>query len=276
MKTIKYRSTGPDVSLLEEILYELGYTDIVINSFFNLDTDSAVKDFQKRHDLIIDGIVGPKTWAKLLKQQASFLMGDKFLSEEDLIDFSKQHNLEMACIKAVNEVESLGRGFLLDGRPKILFEGHIFWKELVKRGVTPERFVNEHTQNILYEKFSKSYYLGGVREYHRLDEAAGLSEDPRFREAAYSSCSWGAFQIMGFHATSIGYSSVEHFAASMYVHEREHLRAFGRFLNYQHLIPYLRAHDWLGFSKRYNGGAAQKYKYDIKLKNAYKRYAVNR
>ena len=130
MKTLKYRSRGNEVYTLEELLLELGY-QVVVSNFFGKDTDVAVKDFQSKNNLVVDGVVGPKTWSKLIeKQQQLTLFNDKFLSEKDLQDFATKFNLELAAVKAVNEIESSGKGFLIDGRPRILFEGHIFWKQL--------------------------------------------------------------------------------------------------------------------------------------------------
>ena len=34
---------------------------------FGAETLRAVKEFQKKHDLVVDGIVGPKTWKALME-----------------------------------------------------------------------------------------------------------------------------------------------------------------------------------------------------------------
>lgn len=126
MKTLKYRSNSQDVYLLEEVLVSLGY-NIHVSTYFGKDTHEAIMDFQKNNNLVIDGICGPKTWSKIIEVQSLLTsFNDKYLSEQDLIDFAAKYNLELAAVKAVNEVESNGKGFLLDGRPRILFEGHIF------------------------------------------------------------------------------------------------------------------------------------------------------
>jgi len=54
------------------------------------------------------------------------------------------------------------------GRPVILFEGHIFWRELKKQGLDPEKYVAGN-ENILYPKWEKGHYYGGIREYERLE-----------------------------------------------------------------------------------------------------------
>ena len=55
------------------------------------------------------------------------------------------------------------------GRPIILFEGHIFWRELKKRGLDPEKYVAGN-ENILYSSWRREHYYGGIREYERLDK----------------------------------------------------------------------------------------------------------
>jgi hypothetical protein len=277
MKTLKYKSRGSSVHLLEEVLVKLGY-DVYVSNYFGKDTDKAVRDFQLKNNLIVDGKVGPKTWSKLIeKEQQLISFNDKFLSEQDLIDFADNNNLELATVKAVNEVESRGKGFLIHGRPVILFEGHVFWRELKKRGLDPNDFLAERYENVLYEKWTRKYYLGGAKEYTRLEKAAGMSDLPAVHDAAYSSASWGAFQIMGFHYKKLGYASVDHFVSEMYEHEREHLNAFGKFIRInsfggKQLIDWLKEQNWAKFAHGYNGSGYKKNKYDIKLQQAYEKY----
>ncbi len=277
MKTIRYRSRGQEVHMLEEILVKLGY-DVYVSTYFGKDTHEAVMDFQLKNKLVVDGIVGLKTWSKLIEsEQQLIVFNDKLLSEQDLKDFATQLDLELAAVKAVNEVESSGKGFLVHGRPRILFEGHIFWRELKKRGVNPEEFVTTRTKDVLYSRWTKTHYKGGAGEYTRLEKAAGMSDDAAFHEAAYASASWGAFQIMGFHYEFLGYASVDHFVSEMYEHEREHLKAFGKFIertNFRNkpLLQWLKEQNWAKFAEGYNGSGYRSNRYDEKLKKAYDRY----
>lgn len=274
MKTLSYRSRASEVFLLEEILTRLGY-QVVVSNYFGLDTHKAVLDFQQKNGLVVDGKVGVKTWSKLLEADNDPLeFNHKILSEQDLVDFARQYNLEVPAVKAVNEVESSGKGFLVDGRPKILFEGHVFWRELKKRNINPEDLLNDESKDVLYSTWTKNHYLGGTGEYLRLERAAALSPSKEVREAAYSAASWGAFQIMGYHYRSLGYESIETFVSKMKDHEREHLRAFGKFLDVNNLIRHLINKDWTKFAKGYNGISYKVNKYDEKLKAAYERYLV--
>jgi N-acetylmuramidase/Putative peptidoglycan binding domain len=273
MKTLKYNNKAPEVITLCEMLNTLGY-NLVVSDSFTVQVDQAVKDFQSKNNLVVDGIVGMKTWSKLFERNSQFTShNDKLLSEQDLIEFSNLYNLELATIKAVNEVESSGKGFLLSGKPKILFEGHVFWRELKKRGINPSQYFNPNTQDILYETWTKKFYLGGEGEYNRLQKAINLNPSQEFQDAANSSASWGAFQIMGFHAIPLGYNSIDDFVQKMYINEREHLIAFGRFLEVNHLIIHLQNKNWAEFALRYNGAGYQVNKYDEKLANAYAKYS---
>lgn len=273
MKTLKYRANAPEVYTLCELLFKIGYPIIISNSF-TLEIDAAVKDFQKKNSLVMDGIVGMKTWQILLDQSKKiFNNNDLFLSESDLQDFAKQYQVELAAVKAINEVESSGKGFLLNGKPKILFEGHIFWKQLQKRGINPEQLLTAQNKNVLYSKWTKSFYKGGIQEYERLEQAIAIKTDPKVKEAALASASWGSFQIMGFHALILGYSSVQNFVDQMNLHEREHLKAFGKFLDVNNILPHLRNKNWEKVAEKYNGTGYKSNKYDEKLAKAYRKYA---
>lgn len=196
-------------------------------------------------------------------------MSDTKLTEQDYIDVSKQYDIEVAAIKAVVKVETGGRGgFFAPGKPAILFEGHIFWKQLKKHGIEPETVANTMNQDILYSTASRSHYAGGMKEYNRLERAEKIN-----KEAALESASWGLFQIMGFHWKSLGYNSVEEFVDFMSKDEKNQLLVFCKFITVNHLDKYLRTKNWAAFAKGYNGPGYKTYSYDTKLANYYKQYS---
>jgi peptidoglycan hydrolase-like protein with peptidoglycan-binding domain len=55
---------GEDVLRLQQALQTGGF-GIRATGSFDADTEAAVKSFQERNDLAIDGIVGPMTWEAL-------------------------------------------------------------------------------------------------------------------------------------------------------------------------------------------------------------------
>jgi peptidoglycan/xylan/chitin deacetylase (PgdA/CDA1 family)/lysozyme family protein len=66
-KTLRRGSTGSEVKELQEILIKLGYAPGPIDGRFGPSTEKAVKAFQANNNLVVDGIVGPKTWAAIDK-----------------------------------------------------------------------------------------------------------------------------------------------------------------------------------------------------------------
>jgi len=59
-------SAGPAVRLLQQSLAKRGISPGPIDGLFGPKTATAVRSFQRRAGLEVDGQVGPKTWAKLL------------------------------------------------------------------------------------------------------------------------------------------------------------------------------------------------------------------
>ncbi len=181
----------------------------------------------------------------------------KTLEDYDFETAAYSLDCDVAAIKAVAEVESRGAGFLDDGRAKILFEGHIFYR------YTKGAYKDSHP-TICYLPWTKKYYLGGAKEYERLAEAEKLN-----RTAARMSASYGKFQIMGFNFTACGYTSVDEFYDAMQKDEQEHLNAFCEYLKHFNLDAALRKHRWKDFAKGYNGPDYWKNNYDKKLEQAY-------
>lgn len=66
LPTLRQGADGADVRTLQGLLHARGYTASKVDGDFGPKTETSVKRFQAKHDLDVDGIVGPKTWAKLL------------------------------------------------------------------------------------------------------------------------------------------------------------------------------------------------------------------
>ena len=101
----------------------------------------------------------------------------KRLTDEDFNQISQMLNCEPAALKAVQQVEIDGRaGFFAPGKPTILFEGHIFWNQLRRKGLNPENYVKGN-ETILYSRWTKIYYRGGLSEYVRLKQARKIDRE---------------------------------------------------------------------------------------------------
>lgn len=181
------------------------------------------------------------------------------LDDADIARAAADLGCEVAAVRAVLAVEAGGSGFLADGRPKILFEAHLFSRETGRRFDASNPRVSSPTWNRLL-------YAGGAGEYPRLAEAAALD-----RKAALRSASWGLFQIIGSNHARCGYPTVDAFVVAMCDDEANHLQAFIAFCRAGALDKHLRSHDWAAFARGYNGPSYAANRYDTKLAAAYDR-----
>lgn len=188
------------------------------------------------------------------------------ITEEQYREIADSLEIEVAVIKAVDEVESKGSGFLETGEPKILFEPHIFWKELKKVGKDPKSYQALY-KNVLYEKWGEQPYGKYSEQHARLQKASKIH-----REAALKSASWGRFQILAQNYKECGKDSVQEFINDIYKDEYHHLKLFAEFVRNTGLLKYLKTKNWEDFSRGYNGPLYKNNKYDIKLRKAYNKW----
>jgi len=163
-------------------------------------------------------------------------------------------------IHAVLDVETRGGGFDSKGRPKMLFEPHIFYREL--SGKERDQAV---AQGLAYRKWGERRYPRD--SYPRLEQAMKINVN-----AALRSASWGLGQIMGFNHKLAGYRSAREMVLDFLDDEDKHLEAMVEFIVATGLDDELRNHDWRGFARGYNGAGYAKHGYHLKLARAYAKW----
>ena len=192
-------------------------------------------------------------------------------SRDEPVDYTaaaERIGCDVATILAVAKVEAPKGGFLKNGDCRILFEGHIFHK------YTRAKY-SASNPTLSYPAWTKKHYARGADdeergrgEWRRLEAAMKLD-----RQAALMSASWGKFQIMGFNYPLCGFKSLETFIAAMQTSEHRHLMAFVEYVTSVFLDDELRARDWAGFARKYNGPLYQINAYDTKLARAYAHFS---
>lgn len=165
-------------------------------------------------------------------------------------------------IHAILDVESRGRGFDDQGRVIMLFEPHIFYKELRREPTKRNRAVR---QGLAYKRWGTTRYPKD--SYPRLLKAIKID-----REAAIRSCSWGLGQIMGFNHGMVGYGSAEAMVKAFAADEDNHLEAIVDFIVKAGLDDEIRRHDWAGFARGYNGPGYKKHNYHGRLAHRYRKW----
>ena len=164
-------------------------------------------------------------------------------------------------LHAIIEVETSGGGFDKQGRPRMLFEPHVFYRML--EGKKREHAV---AQGLAYPKWGTKPYPHD--SYPRLEKAMAIDQS-----AALQSCSWGLGQIMGSHFKMLGYASPQAMVKHFMEDEEYHLAAMVKFIEVNNIDDDLRRHDWAAVAIVYNGSGYAKNKYDTKLRDAYARWA---
>ncbi len=221
------------------------------------------------------------------------------LTIENFKSAAAKLGVDVASVRAVASVESNGKGLFQDGRPAILFERHIFYRELLQKRTAEERNrIKLENPTVIGDKLnamiasgnravkiameqlvmskpsicnpSAGGYVGGMKEYDRLEKAKVIDS-----EAAHRSCSWGAFQVMGFHAEMLGFQNVFEMVEKAQT-EAGQLEIFILFIEKNpSLLKALRMKNWALFAQLYNGPAYKKNQYDLKMASAYNTYAKN-
>ena len=180
------------------------------------------------------------------------------LTDGDVSTIAGYLGCEIAAVRAVLQIEAAGKGFDSKGRPKMLFEPHIFWREL---GPSPARD-RAASAGLAYAKWKPGAYPKD--SYPRLEQAMAISKHNALRSA-----SWGLGQVMGFNHEAAGFGDVVSFVEAMKHSEGAGLYAMARFIVSKSLQRHLRAKNWSSFAKGYNGSSYAQHGYHTKLANAY-------
>jgi len=183
------------------------------------------------------------------------------------LDYQRAANnlgLTLPHIKAFAEVESNGNGFLPTGEVKILFERHVFYKQLVTNRGKAFADTVAKTDPDICNKTAGGY--GKYSEQHpKLQRAVAID-----RNSALESCSWGAFQIMGYHWKTVALANVQEFVNLNYS-DAGQLKCLVLFLKANpSIVTALKNKAWSTVARLYNGPAQKNY--DTRLRDAYAKF----
>lgn len=163
-----------------------------------------------------------------------------------------RHNWPIANLRAVMEVESRNSGFDQKKRPRILFERHVFFRDL--QNLSQRR--DAVAKGLAYEKWgTKPYPKTSDGNYALLSAAIEINE-----EAAYRAISMGMGQVLGENYQAAGFSSAKAMFEDALGSEAAQLDQMINFIYAKHLDDDLREKNWKNFARIYNGtGQIEKY-----------------
>lgn len=152
--TLKSGSRGSDVTYLQQRLTTKGYGVGSIDGIFGNKTLEAVKAFQAENNLVVDGIVGAKTWAALEGKTFS-----------DVYEYSLKRDGEQYISKNFKVKEFKCK----DGSDKILIDVDFV---LEKLQLIRDHFGAPVTINSAYRTESYNTKIGGAKSsYHMKGQA---------------------------------------------------------------------------------------------------------
>ena len=204
----------------------------------------------KGQPIAVDGKAGPATRAAIVAAFSNLQAAA--VSLDQVTSFAARLGCSVRQLQAVAVVESGGAGFDHLGRPRILFERHIFWR------LTAGRYGHTVYSDPSYGGYS-------VDSWDKLGRAGGADPD-----AAFASASWGRFQVLGTYWHDFGYASPIDLAYSTVESEANHYELLCRYIEHFGLQDELRElssnpADCRAFAKAYNGAAYDRNRYDVKL-----------
>lgn len=182
---------------------------------------------------------------------ADFVGAARPIISYDVASMANMYQVELPALRAVMAVESRNSGFDNKRRPVILFEPHVFYRNLVG-----EQRTRACQLGLAYQKWgSEPYPRSSDGNYRRLANAILINE-----EAAYRSISMGMGQVLGENFRACGCTSAKQMFELCMEGEALQLKMMLEFIKSNHLIHYLNDHDWEKFASHYNGtGQVPKY-----------------
>lgn len=198
----------------------------------------------------------------------------KRIEDIDLPRIGKEIGVGEDEIHAVLEVESAGSGFDAQGRPKILFEPHVFYRCLAA-GAKRDEAVR---QGLAYPSWRRGQYPKD--SYPRLHAAIKIDET-----AALKAASWGLGQILGENHKAAGYATPQAMVLEFMSDEDNHLEAMIRFMKSAGIAKALKAihdkaargetitaTDWVPVARPYNGAGYATHNYHGRLAVAHAKW----
>lgn len=190
----------------------------------------------------------------------------------EIVKIAAANNIEPPALLAVAEVESAGVPFEpADGKtPRLLFERHVFYRELDKRA--PGKLQAAIAAGLAIPKWDKStQYQDQGTSAGRLRLVAKAKKIDE--ECAVRAASWGVGQTMGFLAEELGYQSgVDMLGQMVDGGIPAQVDCMVKEIVRKKLDKKLAAHDWAGFALGYNGQGYRANRYDTKMAAAYDKW----
>lgn len=185
------------------------------------------------------------------------------LTDADFRKVADELGVEVAAIKAVVSIEAGHnmQGFWAPGVPVINFDQAMYSRYRAKASSKAGAKGEEVPAGLT------GYAL---KEWTQLINARKVNA-----QGANMGTFWGMFQIGGFNYKLCGCASVDEMVKLMAYSELEQLELFATFITNAGMLNDLKAKNWAGFARKYNGASYAKRGYHTKMAAAYRKFAAS-
>lgn len=169
------------------------------------------------------------------------------INDNDYEIAAKELGIEKEVLMAIASQESKHASFKAVKQATILFERHKMYRLLIKKGNTKASVdaLSKRYPSIVNED---SGGHNDMTSYDKLKTAKSIDYD-----CAVQSCSWGKFQVMGFHYANL-YSSPRELEKAMNMCELQQFKYFVLYLKKTNgMVNALKSKNWEEIATLYNG-----------------------
>ena len=174
---ISYGSKGSDVTELQKLLNQNGYT-LDEDGKFGPKTQAAVKDYQKKNNLAVDGIVGNNTWGALTKAStpsATTPSGSTTSATTPAQDTGFKYGQYQAS-DTVKQAEQLLQQQLAQKPGAYQSQWQDQLNEVLQKILNREEFSYDLNGDALYQQYKDQYTTQGkMASMDTMGQAAGLT-----------------------------------------------------------------------------------------------------
>ena len=159
-KQVGYGSQGNDVKTLQEMLNSNGY-QLDVDGIFGNKTLSAVKDYQKKNNLAVDGIVGTNTWGTLTRAGTSGTTATTSQPAAPAATTGGSQNTASQGGDAVTQAQAMIQQQLVQTPGAYQSQWQAQLDEMMQKILNREKFSYDLNGDALYQQYKDQYVQQG-------------------------------------------------------------------------------------------------------------------
>lgn len=185
------------------------------------------------------------------------------LTNENYKWIADELGCEPEMVIAVSKVECKREPFDEDGFPAILFEKHVFYRNLEPHSLAIQ-YTRDYPSICGRTGYGKGRYGTYDEQRVRFSKAFALN-----KQAAMEGCSWGPFQELGENWEELGFKDVGEFVDTMKNGLFGACIIFIKSIKMRGLINAFKTRKYALIARKYNGSGYAKFNYDGQIEDQY-------